>query len=171
MPETGSRALYVRSVAIFEGVDGHEPQMRHTRLKHEVGRALFLELGEEVFHFRAKAHGRWSFIMNTLLSDRPRNHLQGALLVLAPAAHLDFRQATSAGREKRGLPVKQALHRQRVIVVQCRIEHHFDNALDVTVRWRQAAHVDSEPARDRRAHLVPIEPLPLNLARFEDILG
>jgi hypothetical protein len=52
-----------------------------------------------------------------------------------------------------------------------RIQHHSDNALDVTVDWRQAINVDSKPTRNRVAHLIRIELFPLYLARFENILS
>ena len=69
------------------------------------------------------------------------------------------------------MPVKQPLRRQWLIIVLGRVHDHLDNTVDVAVRPRQAADVDSEPACDRGAHLVSIEILPLDLARFENILG
>jgi hypothetical protein len=52
-----------------------------------------------------------------------------------------------------------------------RIQHHFNHALDLTVGRREAADVDSKPARNGGAHLISIQLLPLDLTRFKDILG
>ena len=69
------------------------------------------------------------------------------------------------------MPVEQASRGQWLLVVLGRIQHHFDDALDVAVCRRQPADFDSEPACDRGTHLVPVELFPLDLARFEDVLG
>ena len=97
------------AIAIFERMDCHEPQMRHTRLEHEVSRTLLFKPVEEFLHFPAETDGHWSFIMNALLPDRPRNNLHGALLVVSPGAHIDPGHSASAGRKQGGVPVKQSL--------------------------------------------------------------
>jgi hypothetical protein len=74
--------------------------------------------------------------------------LHRAIFIVAPCADVDPRHSASAGREQRGVPVEQALRPQWLIVVLGCIQHHFNNALDITVRGRQAANVDSKPTRD-----------------------
>ena len=51
-----------------------------------------------------------------------------------------------------------------------RVEHHFDDALDVTIGGNESGHVDAKPARDRRADLTFVELFALDLARFDDVL-
>lgn len=51
------------------------------------------------------------------------------------------------------------------------IQHHLNNAFHVTICGCQATDLDSEAARNGRAYLIPVEFLPLNLARFEHVLG
>src|SRR5688572_6553329 len=51
------------------------------------------------------------------------------------------------------------------------IQHHFDNAVDVTIRGDQAGDIHTEAPRDRGAHLVGVQALAFDFARFHDILG
>ncbi len=69
------------------------------------------------------------------------------------------------------MPIIQALRPQWLIVVLGCIQHHFNNALHVTIRGCQASDVNSQPTCNRGANLIPIELLSFNLARFEYILG
>ena len=45
------------------------------------------------------------------------------------------------------MPAKQALGRQRRCVIPGRVQHHFDDAFDVAVRWGQGADVDPKTSR------------------------
>ncbi|TCU52905.1 hypothetical protein EDF58_11347 [Novosphingobium sp. PhB57] len=69
------------------------------------------------------------------------------------------------------MPVEKALSGQRLSIILCRIQHHFHDAVDITIRFDQSADLHSEPAGDRGAHLLPVKNLSFNLAGFEDILG
>ena len=51
------------------------------------------------------------------------------------------------------------------------VEHHLDDAFDVPVGRRQCPDIEPEAAGDGGAHLVDVEDLALDLARFQDILG
>ena len=69
------------------------------------------------------------------------------------------------------MPAKEAVRRQRLIVVLRRVQHHLDDAFDVTVRRLQPADFDSEPTRDRRAYLVCVQPLAFDLAALQHVFG
>lgn len=49
------------------------------------------------------------------------------------------------------------------------VQHHLDHALDIAVSGLGAARIQAEPPRNRRAHLIGIEVLALDLAGLEDI--
>jgi hypothetical protein len=51
------------------------------------------------------------------------------------------------------------------------VHHHRDNAFDVTVRRNECADIHSEPARDRRAHLIVVKDFALDLAGLDHVLG
>lgn len=53
----------------------------------------------------------------------------------------------------------------------CRIEHHLDNTLDMTVCGLQSAEVHPEAPGDRRADLLGVELLAFDLAALENIGG
>jgi len=86
----------------------------------------------------------------------------------APTAILPCRCARS---ETGGVPAEQSLCRQQRIIFFSGIEHHLDDALDVTIGRRERADIHPQPARERGAHLIAIEHLAFNLARLEHLLG
>ena len=69
------------------------------------------------------------------------------------------------------MPPEQAFRCERPVIVLRRVQHHFHDALDVTVRRPQPADVDSEPASDRRAHLLGIQLFAFDLAAFQNVFG
>ncbi len=69
------------------------------------------------------------------------------------------------------MPPEQAFRCQRLVVVLRRVQHHLHDAFDVTVRRLQPADVDSEPASDRRAHLLGVQLLAFDLAALQDVFG
>src|SRR6185312_16276069 len=69
------------------------------------------------------------------------------------------------------MPAEQALGCKRFGVFFGRVEHHFDDALDVAVGRSESADIDPKPTRERRAHLILVEDLALDLARFHDLFG
>ena len=68
------------------------------------------------------------------------------------------------------MPVQQAVFRERPFKVACRIDHHFDDAFDVSVDLDEAAHIHAETPGDGRSDLVARQGLPFDLAGFDDIL-
>ena len=69
------------------------------------------------------------------------------------------------------MPAEEALRGQRLVVVLRRVQHHLDDAFDVTVRRLQPADIDSEPTRDRRADLVGVQLLAFDLAALQHVFG
>ncbi len=69
------------------------------------------------------------------------------------------------------MPRKEPFRRQRLIVVTGRVEHHFDDALNISINCFQAAYVHSQSASNRRANLFGIEFFPFDLAALDDIGG
>ena len=69
------------------------------------------------------------------------------------------------------MPPEQPLRRQRLAVALCRVEHHLDDALDMAVGRLQPADVDAKLARDRRADLIGIQPVALDLAALDHVVG
>src|SRR5579871_170722 len=69
------------------------------------------------------------------------------------------------------MPAEQALGCKRLGVFFGRVEHHLDDALDVTVGRSEPADIHAEAARERGAHLTLVEDFALDLARLQDFLG
>ena len=91
---------------------------------------------------------------------------------------LSFRQAptlirlhaAAPGREQGGVPAEQAFLRQRFLIFLGGVEHHLDDAFDMPVGRRQCPDIEPQAACDGGAHLVDVEDLPLDLARFKYVL-
>ena len=109
--------------------------------------------------------------MDPLLADRPRDDLHGAGVVVPPVTDPDFLHEAASRREQGGVPAEQAFLRQRGLIFLGGIEHHLDNAFDMPVGWRQCSDIESKAAGEGGAYLVDVEDFPLDLARFEHVLG
>ncbi|MNV60822.1 hypothetical protein D3C71_1532990 [compost metagenome] len=104
--------------------------------------------------------------MDVLTPDRPRHDLHGVALAHAPSADGDAAHAAAAGREERCVPGEQPVCGQRDSKVLRGVEHHFDDALDVAIRFDQPDNIHAQAAGDGGTHLLSIQHLALNLAGF-----
>ena len=69
------------------------------------------------------------------------------------------------------MPAEQPFLRQRVLVFLGGVEHHLDDAFDMPVGRCQCPDIESQAAGEGGSHLVDVEDLPFDLARFQDVLG
>jgi hypothetical protein len=139
-------------------------------MNHKCAKAAFRTGSTPSFHFRADTAGFRSLVMHALPADWPRYHLHGTCIVIPPFTNTDAMHAAPARGEERCMPAVQPLGGQRLAIVLCRVEHHFDHALDIPVGRRQRPDVDAEAAGDRGAHLVLVQELAFDFRGLEDIL-
>ena len=111
------------------------------------------------------------FKVNPFAAKGPGDHLHGACLLSAPSADSDFLHAGPPGRKKSGVPVEKPLGGQGLIVFLGGVEHQFDHPVNVPFGRSKGADVHPKSPGDRRADLVTVEDLALNLTRFDDFLG
>ncbi len=135
-------------IAVVEGVDGHEPEMRQGGLEHGIDRGRSVEPVEEPRHLRREPVGRRRFVVDPLLADRSGDDLHGACAVVPPGPDPDPVHAAAPGREQGGVPAEQAFLRQRVLVFLGGVEHHLDDAFDMPVGRRQGPDIEPQPACD-----------------------
>jgi len=79
--------------------------------------------------------------MDVLFPDRAGDNLHGSRAVVAPSPCLDSAQATAASREQRRMPSEKTFGCERVAEMTRRVQHHFDNPLDVAVGGHEGADV------------------------------
>ena len=105
------------------------------------------------------AGGRWGL----------RRNLHRSVRVIAPLTDADPAHAAVTRREQCDVPGEQPLLGQGLAVVPGGVERHLDDAVDVAIRHRQAAGIQTETACDGRAHLIASEHFAFDLARLDDI--
>src|SRR5688572_27758882 len=69
------------------------------------------------------------------------------------------------------MPAKQPLRRQRLVVALCGVEHHLDDAFNMTVSSLKPTDVETKPTSDGRADLIGIELLAFDLTALDHVLG
>ncbi|GAA0644684.1 hypothetical protein GCM10009101_17020 [Brevundimonas lenta] len=79
--------------------------------------------------------------------------------------------AATTGGEEGGVPTKEPVVGERLVVALSGVEHHLDDAFDVPVCRNETANVHPQATGDGGANLVLIEDFAFNLAGFEDVLG
>src|SRR4051794_37643567 len=89
----------------------------------------------------------------------------------SPVSGRNPREAASASREERGMPTDEPFIGQWLIVIECGIEQHLDNSINVAICRAVFANIDAEPAGDGGAHLCLIKMLAFDRARFEHVFS
>jgi hypothetical protein len=136
---------------------GHKPEVSESGLEDRVVRGgLVVEPFEEPSHLPFEAGSLWRLKVNALASDRARDHPHRARCVIAPGADLDAGHAAAARGKKRGMPVKQSCGREGLAVIAGGVQHHFNDAIYVSVSRRQRSDIHAKAAGDRRADLFGI---------------
>jgi hypothetical protein len=69
------------------------------------------------------------------------------------------------------MPREEAIFGEWAIVVAGSVEHHVDDAFDVTIGGFESADIEAEMTRDRRADLLGVEFFALDGAALEDVVG
>jgi len=69
------------------------------------------------------------------------------------------------------MPSPKTIQGQRLSIVSCGVENHFNNAVDISIGWRESADVDAESLGKGRSNLIDIQSLTFNLARLENVLN
>ena len=69
------------------------------------------------------------------------------------------------------MPAEQPLIRQRPVIVARGVEHHLDDAFDVAIRGLEAADVQAQTPRHRRADLFGVELLAFDFAGLQNVFG
>ena len=77
--------------------------------------------------------------------------------------------AAVPGREQRRMPTEQPFLSQRIGKMLRGIQHHFHHAFNIAISGDCARDVDAQPPRNRRAHLIGIQNLALNLAGLQHV--
>ena len=145
--------------------------MRKRGLQHRLGRRLAVEPLEEPSHLLFEPVGDWCLEVHAFAADRTGHDLHRRRTVVTPGAHRDSMHPAPASREQRRVPAEEAVRRQQLVVVLRRVQHHLDDAFDVTVRRLQTADIDPQPTRDRRPDLVRVQPLAFDLAALQHVFG
>jgi hypothetical protein len=92
-------------------------------------------------------------------------------MVIAPGTRADPAHATAACRKQRRVPGAESVGGESLVVVARRIQHHLNDAFDVTVRSYNTPGIQTEAARDGRPHLLNIQRLTFDLAALDDVVG
>jgi len=87
--------------------------------------------------------------MDVLLSGRTRDDLHRAGAVVTPGPCPDLGHATAPGGKQGRMPRKEPLVSERLLIVARRVEHHFNDALDIAVRRLKRADIHAETAGNR----------------------
>src|SRR5258708_33854492 len=69
------------------------------------------------------------------------------------------------------MPLEQPLGGERLGIVTGCIQHHLDDAFDVAVGRLERAYINAEAAGDGGTDLFGVQPLALDLAAFQHVLG
>ena len=69
------------------------------------------------------------------------------------------------------MPAEQAFLRQWILIFLGGVEHHLDDAVDIPIGRRHGPDIESQASSEGGAHLVDVEDLSLDLARFHDVLS
>jgi hypothetical protein len=150
-------------------MDRHEPELRKRSFQHGLRGRVAVEPFEEPAHLLFEPLGRRCFEAHSVASDGTGDHLHRCGAVVTPGADRDSMNAASSRREKGRVPADEALHRQRLVVVLCRVQHHLHDAFDVAIHWLQPADVDSEAPRDGRSDLIGVQLLALDFAALQHV--
>jgi hypothetical protein len=89
------------------------------------------------------------FEVDALLSYRTANNLHRSLAVVAPRPYPDLAHAATPGGKEAIVPCEQPFISRRLIVMACRVKHHFNDAFYVTVCWFEGADIHSQAAGNR----------------------
>lgn len=159
------------AIAVIEGVQGDEPKMAKPGLEQRRFVRCRIQPVDETTGFCIQMSSWRRLEMDFLAANGARHHLHGIAGIIAPAADFDPGQAGVSARKQRGMPAQQTLLRHGHMAVGGGVEHHVDHALDVAIDRGECADVHTQSARDGRAHGLNIEPLALNLAGLDHVLG
>mgnify|MGYP007050449361 CR=1 FL=1 len=152
-------------------MNGHEPEMGNGGLENRIETVLALEPVEKGGRFTRKPVCLGGLEMNPLAAMRPRDHLHQPGRGIAPCSDNDPPHAASSGGEQGRMPAEQPFFGERCREILRGIEHHLDDTLDIAIGWGEPADIHAKPAGDGGTNLFPVEPLALDLAGFDDILG
>src|SRR5690606_12273233 len=92
------------AVAILEGMDGDEPQMRDRCPQDGIERVRAVEPVEEGGHLAVDAGRGGSLEVDPFAAEWARDDLHGSGLLAAPAADSDAQHAAAPRREQRRMP-------------------------------------------------------------------
>ena len=131
-----------------------------------------LEPVQERSHLRIESGGRRRLEVHALAAGRPGNHLHGIGAAAAPRPDRDPPHAAATGGEQRRVPVVQPAPCRQGFgrSVPRRVQHHLDDAFDITIRPPDTAGVHAETPRDRGSDLCRVELLALDIAALDHVL-
>ncbi len=145
--------------------------MRQSGLDDRGFRGVPVEPVQELSHLGVQPGGRWRLEMHLLSAVRARDHLHGATRVVTPRAHAQPRDTGVPRGEQARMPPEKPVRGHLTIVVDRRVEHHFDDAIDMSISRGGGADIDTQVARDGRADGLGVEHLALDLARLDHVRG
>ena len=106
--------------------------------------------------------------MNLVATDRPRHDLHWPLAVITPCANSKFIECRADARKKMGVPVEQPFPCQRLAEFLRRVQHHFNNAIDVSILVRcEPTDLQPKPPSEGRPDVFWVKHHAFNCARFD----
>lgn len=120
------------AIAVFKGMDGHEPEMGDRRPEQTLQIAsAFIPPCEEMIDLGGDEVGVGRLEVNGFAADGAGYNPHG--LSPPPFSHRDFVHARIPCREKGGMPAQEAFLRKRGIMAPCRVQKHRYEAVDMVV--------------------------------------
>src|ERR1700683_3858882 len=108
--------------------------MRDARLQYGIESLLrIIEPDEERFDFVIEPCSGRRFVMHALTAGGTGYDLHRAGSLGSPGADRDFPHPAARGPGQGCMPAVEPLGRKWRAIVFCRIEHHFDDALDMAI--------------------------------------
>ena len=130
---------------------------------------MALNHSRNAFISRIESWRRWRLEMDALLADRAGHNLHRAGAVVTPGPYPDFASCRCARSETGTHATKEPFGGERLLIVARRVEHHFNDALDIAVCGLECADIHSKTAGNRGPDLFSVQLLPLDLAAFEHV--
>ena len=158
-------------VAVVEGVQRHEPEVRQPGLDEHRLAGFLIGPREEARRLGGQHLGGRRLEVDLAPPHRAGDDLHRPGGIVAPLAHGELVHARIPGREQRRVPAEQALGGQRGGGVGRGVEHHLDHAFDVPIDRSYCADVHAQTPGDGRAHGFDVQHFAFDFAGLDYVLG
>jgi hypothetical protein len=86
--------------------------------------------------------------MNLSPPYRTGDNLHRTIAVIAPLANQDIVHTATTGGEESSVPPEQAILRKRIGMIASGVQHHFNDALNITVCRDKTANIHTKTPGD-----------------------